>query len=287
MAWNLFDLAWRVAQLVGPIYSGVATGGSATTLVDTVRLQNQFADDWFNLGTLFMVDTTDDLAPKGEMARISDFTQSSGTVTVPAAALTVAPGAGDRYALCGERFNLDRIIDAINQVLLKIPVRTEDITTITTAGSQTEYSLPTGVLGDDIEVYLQGHTSDTDDYQWTPMHNWYISETGTGTAKLLILGSQPITGRLLKIVYLAPHSPLYVYSDKLREDVEINHVIYAAAASLLQDELNMSGSQDKMLIAKLRDMRSMADDWMYRAPAMRPKMQTWGISAFSPRLDEK
>ncbi|MFC1995671.1 hypothetical protein ACFLVM_02200 [Chloroflexota bacterium] len=75
--------------------SGTATGGSTTTLVDIYTLTH--ADDYWNGYVVHIVITTDGLAPQGERQAVTDFVQSTRTLTTNA--FTVAIGAGDIYTL--------------------------------------------------------------------------------------------------------------------------------------------------------------------------------------------
>ncbi|MFA6046469.1 MAG: hypothetical protein WC718_15900 [Phycisphaerales bacterium] len=84
-----------IARIFG-FYTGTATGGTTSTLVDT-RLA-RFANDFFNGADLYVKTTTDTLAPQGEAVFVTDFVAATGTLSV-SPAFTVAPGAGDTYQL--------------------------------------------------------------------------------------------------------------------------------------------------------------------------------------------
>lgn len=283
-AYTLFDISYRVARELAPVFESLATGGSTTTIIDTLRLSNQFGDDYFNLGTAWVLRDAGGAgaAPEKEFARVSDFVSTTGTATI--AALSAAVGAGDRYALASARYDLDRIIGAINAALARIKVPTEDITTLTTASGQLEYSLPAGVLDEGIEVWYQGQTGDTDANMWLRLHNWHIAEMGTGTQKLLIFHSQPISGRVLKIVYYLPHAALYASTDKLRENIDINWIVYQAALLLLGDELNHMSTADKALGSRIARLEELAKAWTPASTRQTHKLATFGISTVS--LDE-
>lgn len=72
--------------------TGVIDSGSDVTLVDAALTQ---VDDYWNYARLTITDTTDDLAPEGETAIITDFV--AGTDTLHFAALTAAVEAADTY----------------------------------------------------------------------------------------------------------------------------------------------------------------------------------------------
>jgi len=281
MAFTLFDISYAVSKLIAPIFEGVATAGSATSITDTVRLQNVFGDDHFTLGTAWILYDAGGAgaSPQGKMARITDFVQSTGVVTMTT--VTDAVAAGDRYSLMNKRYDLDRIIANINTVLARLKVPTEDSTSLDTAADQLEYTLPAAVLDEEIEVFIQNRTNATTSNEWTRMHNWYIAETGTGVQKKLIFRSQPLYVRDLKIRYYLPHPALYVAADKLREGVSIEQVVYNAAAMTLRDEMNMMSSSDKALGARIQSLEEMARMWTPASNRQSHKLATFGTSRMS------
>ena len=278
MAYTLFDLAYQVAGELGALVESIATGGTLTTTLDSVRLQTIFEDDFFNLGTVFIVRDAAGLgaAPEKEFARVTDFTSSSGTVTH--AALTVAPAAGDRFAVTTRRFDLDTIIRAINTALREILVETIDVS-LSTAANQLEYTLPTALLNtSEIKVYIQRVTNDTDANEWQQVYDWYVEQAVAGTGKKLIFNNQPDYISVLRIHYFLPHAPLYTSTDKLHESVDINRVVLDAALGLLKIREQDTGHADpetKTLIARMEQRKSRME-WRQRTVRTGPKLATWG-----------
>jgi hypothetical protein len=113
MAKTLFDLTLELARILGTVREGVATGGSTTTIVDTVARTED--DDAFNGGTAWITYDAGGAgaAPQGEYQIVSDFTASSDTITT--AAFSAAIASGDRYAVAGLRYPLDLLIQKINE----------------------------------------------------------------------------------------------------------------------------------------------------------------------------
>lgn len=70
--------------------TGVATGGSSTTLADSTRIE---ADDYFNGWTITIIDGTG----RGETATITDYTGSSGTFTFSALSGSSTPDTTSYY----------------------------------------------------------------------------------------------------------------------------------------------------------------------------------------------
>ncbi len=252
---TLFDITYRLARALGVMYEGVATGGSTTTIADTVeRIE---ADDFFNRGTAWI--TYDaagaGAAPQGEYSLISDYAQTGGVLTLRTT-LTAAVASGDRYAVARTRYPLHLLIQKVNETFGVI--EKTDISTITTAADQTEYSLPSDVL-ELKEVYIQTNLSDTDDYGWQKLYDWDIQKSATGTANKIVFPRQLPTGYLLKLVYLTYHQVLRVATDKLDDTIHIDKVVYNAAVGCLLWRKAKVGESDTSLNDLLNYYQNMAN----------------------------
>jgi len=229
MGKTLFDCTYQLARALGVVSEGIATGGSTTTILDSVeRLE---ADDYWNGGSAWILYDAGGLgtAPQGEYGYISDYALSGGTVTLRTA-LSAVVAANDRYAIAGVRYPLQLLIQKINETFGVI--EKTDITTITTANEQTEYSLPSDVL-DLKEVYIQSNSDDSDDNGWEKIYDWDVQKSATGTANKLVLMRQFTTGYAVKLVYLTYHAKLQAATDKLDDSIHINKVVYNAAVGCL------------------------------------------------------
>lgn len=276
MAYNLFDLTYRTARLLGDVIEGELDGA----LQDTINLLDVYEDDYFERGTIWVLRDAGGAGavPEGEYRIIVNNTKATGKFGV-SSAFTAATASGDRYALATRKFPLHEIIRAINETLQEARITTTDSTTITTAADQLEYTLPTAILGEDIEVWFQNVTDDADANEWEPIHDWYIQETGTGTAKKLVLRNQPIYTNKLKLVYQVPHPALYVYTDKLRESVDVNRITHRTAARLMEWRKKQFNVTDPEVDEKIGRLLQDADRYENQGPrkTRAPKMATWGL----------
>jgi hypothetical protein len=260
--YTLFDLVYRTMREMGTLIEGTATGGSTSTVADTVDRTE--ADDTYNGGTILVTYDAGGAgaAPQGEYDQVSDFANTSGVISARTG-WTVAVAAGDRYAVAKKKYSLAWVKQCINRALQNLgEVPVTDTTTITTADGQTEYSLPATPL-DLREVYIQNNNDDSDDNQWTPLHNCKEGVTATGTANLLILPYQPVSGYAIKLVYGANHPELVNASDKLSEEVPIERVVYAAASIALMDKAIRI---DPMIMTRINNL----DDKDAKAAAFSP-----------------
>jgi hypothetical protein len=145
---DLIKLTMTVPMKKDNFWHGVLTGGSTASFVDSSRWE---ADDFFqNLTPMPIVricTTTDGLAPQGEERTITDWTQSSGT-GVPHLNFTIAPAAGDTYAIMSE-YSWAEVTGAINSAIdaaaRSLLYFTTD-ETVTFISDVYEYPIPTGIL---------------------------------------------------------------------------------------------------------------------------------------------
>ena len=277
MTKNLFDLTYEVATELGILIESTATGGSATTLADTVILTE--ADDHWNKGTVWILKDAAGASalPEGQYAVISDFDNGTSTATI---GTITAVASGDTYAITDQRYTLGDLVTAVNRAIRDagyIPVT--DTTTIDTAAAQTEYDLPIAANHDLITVDIQTKIGDSDDNQWTPI-GFDIQHTAVGTADLLVFRRQPTPTRDIKLVYMSPHVKLVDYDDKLSESVPYERVIYRAVVHAMKHRQMKIEKVDDWFMEALSDYKARADraDLTYpiKAPKKRPKSLALG-----------
>jgi len=266
MSYTLGNLTYFVASELGVVTEGTATGGSTTTIIDTNDRTE--ADDYWNGGTAWILRDAGgaSAAPEGEYSIISDFTATTDTVTVRTA-FTVTPAVGDRYALGKKRYPLNTLIQCVNKAIVDLgTIPVTDITTVTTASEQTEYTLPGAASRDLREVWIQVVDDDANDNRWSKLHNWSIQRTTTGTGDLLVFPLQPNEPYKLKLVYMGEHLPLYVYSDKLNETIPRERIIYRAVFHALNWFKQKTSSNEQPLAENIARYESLATRAMLEHP---------------------
>lgn len=266
MTYNLFHLTYRVARALGDVIEGTATAGAATNITDTVDLLNVYPDDWFNNGSAWILYDAGGAgaSPEGKFARVTDFVKATGVATI--VTVTDAVAAGDRYGIATAKFPLSQLIAKINEALDETPIKVVDVTTLTTAGSTTEYTLPAAVLEQSINVWIQGQDV-TGDNHWIEWNDWYIQETGIGTQKKLVFRTQPPYPYDLKLEYIIPHPALNIYTDKLDEQVNINRIVFDAAYRCLLWKKDQMGDTDPDLDRRIDNMEGRLERARWRHPA--------------------
>ena len=126
---TLFDM--------GKMTSGTDTSGASTTVITNSNLA--LGTNTLKDGVAFVVDTTDNAAPKGEFQRIASNTATAITVdTAFSATLTT----GDTYGFIDDEIPITDLYIAINMALELIGTIGILDTSITIAANQTEYAFP-------------------------------------------------------------------------------------------------------------------------------------------------
>lgn len=242
---TLKDIIKDTLFRVGELHSGLATGGSATSLIDSgLKGSNQ---DW-QYGTLFVDKTTDAAAPVGQFAEVSSYVKSSGTLNVAASALSAAPGAGDYYSVGSNLFGPDVVRTAVNFALSQLGEIPAEDESLETSGSTTEYTLPVGISERNLVQVWVSQLSTSGDRRKRQLLDWYVRPDN-----VLVFRSQPDTGFELTLMYMAPHDALWAYGDTLSRFVHIELASAATAYWLIKQKKRRSAGVSSEQIDELND----------------------------------
>jgi|10_taG_2_1085330.scaffolds.fasta_scaffold00110_37 hypothetical protein len=249
MAYTLFEATYRIAKRLGQLSEGKATGGTTTTLIDTARRDE--IDDAWNDGTVWIIRDSAGAgaAPQGEWSEITDFAQSTNTVTL-LETLTAAIAAGDRYAIAKKRYDLQELIEKANDTLGSLAIPSTDITSLTISSSTSEYDIPAAARRELKAVYV-ANRSNVNDSLWEAVPNW----KQTGPTRLFVPKDYP-SGRRIRLDYMAPHSALTEPTDTIDEQVHIDIVVWGAVAAALFERVQRRGTRDKSLLPQSQAARS-------------------------------
>lgn len=234
------DIAYRVWGDLGKIDAleeFIASGGSTTTIVNgNIADRQDRPDDNYSIDfTAIVVRDAGgaNAAPEGEMQRIEGYASGTYTHTVDTA-FTVAPASGDLIAIANADIPLREMYRAINNALSKIGEIPLVNSSLTSADSQTEYTLPVALKREDlIRVEYQGYTEDANDNQWTPIPNWDVIPAAPGSTALLILPQIP-SGRTIRLVYMGVHPTITTYSSVISEYIHPAILIAAVTKEALR-----------------------------------------------------
>jgi hypothetical protein len=229
---NLLQNLYSDTGQTDPEYGNfVATGGSATTIINTgwASLESPPEEDTLKNRVAFIQSTTDGLTPQGKWGKVSAYAEATNTMTIPT--VTDAVGSGDVIILAKQTiFPLQETIFRVNRALTNLgDVPIADVS-LTTVSDKTEYALPLAAKRGLLQIFYQTETGDVDDNRWTQISNWSIQPGAAGSTGLLILPQLP-PDRTLKLVYMGSHPTVSLYSDYISEYV---HPKIATLAAMLE-----------------------------------------------------
>ena len=256
MSKTLFDITYELSNELKQTTRGTATGGSTTTILDSVeRAVATEVDDLWNGGTAWILYDAGGAgaAPQGEYGYISDFANTGGVITLRTA-LTTAVASGDEYAIANLRYPLQVLIQNINAALGII--EKVDKTTVVIAADQTEYSLPSDVL--ELKQVWKQNNADTDDNDWQQLFDWTVEKSATGTANKLIFGRQFDTSDAVKLVYTTYPAKLQAATDKLDDSINIDKIVYNAVVGCLLWRKAKVGESDTTVDSLLNYYQALA-----------------------------
>jgi len=250
---TLFDYMIDTLRLLGGLRTGLIESGNTTTSVDAVN-RNEDDDYWIG-GTIYMIDTTDEAAPEGEHKLITDFVQSSGTITHAAFSATVT--ANDQYAVSEAHYPHDVLIDCINLAIKQFRYPRTD-TTLSVVADQTEYDIPSGVQQGRIrEVYIQTNV-DSNDNRWRKIGEWWSYDDGAD--QKLIIPQGLTAGRTIRIDYDLIHTDHTVGTDTIYDILEPKFIIFRAAEYMLLHQMH-DGDEWPFLQDRMNYFMAKADEY--------------------------
>ncbi|KKN62893.1 hypothetical protein LCGC14_0507460 [marine sediment metagenome] len=226
---------------LGAATVGKATGGTTVTVVDSAL---GGTDDDYNGGSVIV--TYDNggaaAAPEGEFARVEDYAQSTGTITVLTAdTFTAAVAVSDEYLVSTKKYPHQKMIRTINRALGQVgDIPRVDTTTLDTASSQTEYTYALAwKRSPPYQVDIQIKTTDANDNQWRKISRgkWYYVPAVGGTTALLVFKEQLPSSRDLRIWYKGPHPVVQLYSDTIYEGIHEEWLIWEVVYRALRERI--------------------------------------------------
>jgi len=241
MTITLAESTRQLALIVGEVFSGVATGGSATTLDDTAC--TDFPDDFWIGGTLWLTSGNN----IGKTAVITDWDLTTNK-RFTFATLTLLCAAADIYTVCHKNFSRQLLRNAINQALADMPRVTQLNSALTPVADQLEYDLPSGVSG--VVRVTKGVTPN-----FTIHHNWseynghlYLDPGKTFEATDTI-----------NLWYNPPYTALTADTGVIADLVPWERVKWGAVVYALRERYNKVGDSDTSVKNKLAEAMQQAE----------------------------
>jgi len=220
---TLFDVVLRLAREVLITRSGVATGGSTTTLEDT---SFPFTPGIFKGGTVF------NLVNK-EFSRITQ--QSDTRLTFPAMTITVA---GNLYTVAGDDFPLDVLVSALNTTMRDLIIPDED-ETLSVVSGQDEYILPANVSQlYKVEIAISAAVP----YNYQEHFHW---DEANGCLRFPMAYQPAAAGVPIRLTFRKVHTDLVNHDDAIPDGVNLDYLLWAAAENVAKYGLKVFGADTK------------------------------------------
>lgn len=261
---TLADVMLDVAEILGGVRTGVATGGTVSTLVDTSRIEP--ADYWKD-GTLFLLSGKS----LGLATKVLAFSENTFTVTAVDVAKTLA--TNDLYAVAPPIFPYDVMQIAIQRALDEIGnITTYDESLLVTA-STNSYALPAGVSG---LMRVEVATTTTAPYSYSPNYFWHENN---GYLYFDPQKAPSTIGMKIRIWYRIPHVEVTTYSTVISNNISLEYLKWKAVVNAYRDRLSQVSKDDPMLIDLLN--QAMAKE---REFAQQKHNSTTILNSFDPKF---
>jgi hypothetical protein len=279
VALTTFDVFVDVLQDLGVLNVTTATGtASKTAIVDSKIISPEvlYEDDEFNLGYMFIIRTSDNLAPQGEYQQITDFVGSTGTFTVDT--FTANVESGDVIGFTNTEYPPRLMLERLNTAL-----RSEKIgdiilvdTSLTTVSGQTEYALPVALKRNPFKVEIQTSTT-SGDYEYKQIYSWQYVPAAAGSTGKLVLSSDPDAGKLLRIWYVGRPSTMSVYSSVIPETIPPEVVRYALMVEMMSWQNARNKGEDAYVKEEWNKYSALLDEALLRWERPLSKRRASGI----------
>ena len=234
---TLADITRLVAIECLQTWGGEATGGSATTLVNSALDE---PDNRFNGGTVWITSGLN----IGKSAVISGWVNSTHTATFPT--MTLAVAATDKYTIAPNDISRAEFIDAVNAAMRRLGVMEKSDATLTPLDNTYEYSLPTGVkeptriLIDNVEYY-----------------SWRVINGKLSFSKQVY----PSVGSIVVIYYNGEPTALSLDADVIPAIIPTASLVFAAAEIALKRRMMFDTSDKMQMLYKIAQENALRTKW--------------------------
>lgn len=266
MTHDVFDILLAAYDELGQLQSGIATDGSATTLVDS-GLKD--ADENKYVGGTLFIESAGAATPEAEFAEVTAFTDSNGTITVAAAALGAAPATGDLYSFALANLSLDDMRHYLNRSLRALgPVPDKD-ESLTTAAGTTVYTIPIAAKSDLRQVWLSTLATAGN---YVERFDWGEVPDADGAATTsLQFRQQPPSGETIRLVYMKVHPKIWDHDDKLSEYIALERIVIELAWRAARAEMRQAGSDDKFTMQLVNELAMERENMRKKYPIYQPR----------------
>lgn len=219
---TVIDVVHAFMDEQGMLETGIATGGTTTTLIDSSRIMK---DDVWQGGFIFIDSTTDGLAPQGEAAEITAAAYAAATgSTFTFAALTATITAADIYSIAAPAIPMEKVKRLMNRALSRLGYIPCVDTSLTGVSGTPKYSLPVACKGKVLRVYIDANSSATDP-DWEERTDFHEHPLDTGGTAGYLLFDEDVTAGTMKIIYRGVHAKAWTNTAVISEYVPLQRLL--------------------------------------------------------------
>jgi hypothetical protein len=247
-----FDVLLNLAKRLGDTFSGVATGGSTSTLIDTSQTK---PDGFWTNGTLFI--QTGNNASKALIIRNWDYPTTTFTTDTQSG----ANAASNQYIAITKEYSKQLLLNAVNLALTEIgPVLKK--ASLTPVAGQREYTLTSGT-----EDIRRVEVDETPDHFWRVIDSELVFDDG----------HTPNASSSMEIYYMGAHDILVDDDDVLDPMLPLDLVVKCAVPEAYKLRFRESRGDDKSLAALISDAQNVAlqAKWKYLKRSNMPPDSHW------------
>jgi hypothetical protein len=218
-----FEAQLALSRILQDTWESVATGGSTTTVTDTLL---NYPSGYFSdqpRGTLFL-----DLTVKAtkiitvHATTTLTFSPAQGAVIAAGNVYAAAPGIFPKHIL-------EQSIKVALQRIGKVP-KTKDVTMVV---NQQEWDNTDDVIFDEEVIGVEFAGNAASPYGWTPNYNWYQVQK---TIRTLIFEDHalPPTTNLMRVFYLGDHAAMATLATGVSSYINLDRLVWTAAVHALR-----------------------------------------------------
>lgn len=210
---TVFEVSLEMMRHVTDMLNGTATGGSTTTLEDTLTLVQP--NEYWKRGTLWVRSGTH----AGKVLMVSDYAENELTVETLASALA----AGVRYSVASGAYPWEQIRNAIQTALDETYILDKN-NSLEGDGESYVFALPEGV-SDLIDVRFTRTMPG-----WNPPSHHWAESMGS---LVFEYGFAPMKGDGIELYYKARHAEIVDFSTAINPQINRHWLTLAAAREML------------------------------------------------------
>ena len=265
---TLFDLLKKAYISLGHMEISTATGGSVSTIIDT-KLGDKYGDGDIIGSSVFIIRDGggNNAAPEQEVSRITDYVQSTNTITV-SPSFSASVEASDTYGVAKPIIELDTMIELTNLALQGLGTIQLTDTSLTTLDDVTEYSLPVGMKYR-ISLVQMATNNDPNDSQYNDVSGWYQINSGPGSVGMLVFNNELPSGYTLKLFYEAEHPRVQNMTDEVAEVLHSEYASRLVVDKVLEYQVRRTNGTDPFLLQTAN--KAMQDVMEARSRFSQPK----------------